>query len=96
MGTNKLSKRNLSQAKHKISILKGIYKTNIARYHQQATEIVNMYHNLCVEWEDKNIPDYKKQIKESCIIRWRNYAIKNNKCYPAPKLNYMDELLKQL
>lgn len=96
MAINKLSKRNFSQAKHKIFILKLQYKANLLRYHAKANEIVNMYHNLCVEWEDKNIPDCKKQIKEACIKRWENYVHKNINYYPVPKLEYMDELLKQL
>ena len=65
MGTNTLTNREFNQAKHKIFILKLQYKANLIRYHAKANEIINMYHNLCVEWEDKNIPDYKKKIKEA-------------------------------
>jgi len=96
MGTNTLTNREFTQAKHKIFILKLQYKANLIRYHAKANEIINMYHNLCVEWEDKNIPDYKKKIKEACIKRWEAYVTKNINSYPVPKLDYMDELLKQL
>lgn len=74
--------------------LKRLVDRNLRRYHIAANEIVALYHNLCMEWEDKDIPNYKDVIINACDKRWQLYVQKNYFRYPRPKADYLTELLK--
>ena len=69
---------------------------NLERYNFKVGSIINLYHQLCLQWEDKGIPDYKNEIFKACNARWLKYCKYQRFSRPKPKKEYFEELIKQV
>lgn len=88
------------QEKKRVNLFKKAFNIiadkNLDRYHLKAQEIIELYHQLCLQWEDKGIPNYKKEIAYSCNERWLKYCSHNRFCHPKPKRDYFQELINHV
>jgi len=80
------------------AIKKWIFKRsvdrNLSTYENKVQAIVNIYHALCLEWEDKGIPNYKEEIFKSCNERWLKYCRLHSFRFPKPKETHFQDYLK--
>lgn len=100
MSIKRQDRRHPEKSQRQLNLFKKAFNKiadkNLERYHLKAQEIIEMYHSLCLQWEDKGILNYKIKIADACNERWLKYCGHNRFCHPKPKKDYFENLIKQV
>ncbi|MFZ4412459.1 MAG: hypothetical protein ACOYOV_05185 [Bacteroidales bacterium] len=100
MSKARQERRHPGIAEKRLNLFKKAFKKvadkNLERYNLKVQEVIELYHHLCLEWEDKGIDNYKNAVFFACNARWLKYCSHNRFFHPKPKKEYFEELIKQV